>query len=110
MRTENVPAVRVGLTIAIGFAALALLIMFWRWGGTVADSIAYFDTARYLRGEVPASALQSPVPYRLLVPAIASALPGELRNSFAALNWFAVTLARSDYRSTTDTATESVAD
>lgn len=93
MRTETVPAVRVGLTIALGFAALALLIMSWRWGGTVADSIAYFDTARYLRGEVPASALQSPFPYRLLVPAIASALPGELRNTFAALNWAAVTLA-----------------
>lgn len=93
MRTENVQAVRVGLIIACGFGALALFIMSWRWGGTVADSIAYFDTARYLRGEVPASALQSPFPYRLIVPALASFMPGDLRNGFAALNWLAVTMA-----------------
>jgi hypothetical protein len=77
--------------LAGGFALLALLVMVWRWGGTVADSQAYFDTARYLRGEIPAGDLVAPFPYRLLVPAIAAALPGDLRNAFAFLNWMLVT-------------------
>jgi hypothetical protein len=77
--------------IVAGFAALAFLIMWWRWGGTVEDSLAYFNTARYLRGELPASSLRAPFPYRLLVPAMASWLPGELRNAFAALNCALVT-------------------
>jgi hypothetical protein len=72
--------------IVLGFAGLAFLIMYWRWGGTVEDSLAYFNTARYLRGEIPASGLRAPFPYRLLVPAVASWLPGDLRNAFAALN------------------------
>lgn len=79
--------------LAAIFGALAYLLMAWRWGGTVEDSLAYFNTARYLRGEIPASELRAPFPYRLLVPAIASALPGELRNAFAALNWALVTTA-----------------
>ena len=77
-------------TLAAGFALLALLVMMWRWGGTVADSQAYYDTARWLRGEIPASSLVAPFPYRLLVPALASAMPGELRNAFALLNWVLV--------------------
>jgi hypothetical protein len=65
--------------------------MCWRWGGTVEDSLAYFNTARYLRGELPAEALRAPFPYRVLVPAIAACLPGDLRHAFAALNWMLVT-------------------
>ncbi|MCD2515965.1 hypothetical protein LQ564_06495 [Massilia sp. G4R7] len=73
------------------FALLALSVMIWRWGGTVADSQAYYDTARWLRGEIDASQLVAPFPYRVLVPAIAAILPGDLRNTFAALNWVLVT-------------------
>jgi hypothetical protein len=72
--------------LVIGFIALAFLLMMWRWGGTVEDSLAYFNTARYLRGDIAVSELRAPFPYRLLVPAIAAALPGDLRNAFAALN------------------------
>lgn len=72
------------------FAALALFVMIWRWGGTVEDSQAYFDTARYLRGEVPASELRAPFPYRLLAPALAAAIPGDTRQSFALLNWLCI--------------------
>lgn len=75
------------LVLFTGFAALALLVMHWRWGGTVEDSQAYFDTARYLRGELRFSELRAPFPYRILVPGIASALPFDLRNGFAGLNW-----------------------
>ncbi|QOY93343.1 hypothetical protein IM543_17520 [Massilia sp. UMI-21] len=78
--------------LAAAFALLALLVMTWRWGGTVADSQAYYDTARYLRGEIPASELVAPFPYRLLVPALAALIPGDLRNGFAMLNWVLVTL------------------
>ena len=63
------------LQLGAAFALLAFLIMVWRWGGTVADSQAYYDTARYLRGEIPASELVAPFPYRLLVPAVASVIP-----------------------------------
>lgn len=80
------------LQLAAGFALLAFLLMVWRWGGTVADSQAYYDTARYLRGEIPASSLVAPFPYRLLVPALASGIPGGLQNGFAMLNWVLVTL------------------
>lgn len=76
--------------LVITFALLSYAIMCWRWGGTVEDSQAYYDTARYLRGEIVASELRAPFPYRLLVPAIASAMPGELRNGFALLNWLLV--------------------
>ncbi|MEX5746971.1 hypothetical protein [Massilia sp. X63] len=79
--------------LAAAFALLAFLIMMWRWGGTVSDSQAYYDTARYLRGEIPASSLVAPFPYRLLVPVLASSIPGDLRNGFAMLNWVLVTLA-----------------
>lgn len=78
------------LALAGGFAVLALLVMMWRWGGTVEDSQAYYDTARYLRGEVPASALRAPFPYRLLAPAVATAIPGDTRQSFALLNWLCI--------------------
>ncbi|WP_228893605.1 hypothetical protein [Pseudoduganella aquatica] len=81
------------LASAAGFAALALAVMWWRWGGTVEDSLHYFNTARYLRGEVPASALVAPFPYRLLVPAAAAAIPGDVRSSFALLNWLLVSAA-----------------
>jgi hypothetical protein len=77
--------------LVAAFALLALLLMLWRWGGTVADSQAYFDTARYLRGEIPISELVAPFPYRILVPAIAAAMPGDLRSGFALLNWVLVT-------------------
>lgn len=79
------------LQLAAAFALLAFLVMVWRWGGTVADSQAYYDTARWLRGEIPASSLVAPFPYRLLVPVVASVIPGELRNGFAMLNWLLVT-------------------
>lgn len=75
------------LALFAGFALLALLVMSWRWGGTVEDSQAYFDTARYLRGELAFGELRAPFPYRVLVPAAASVIPGDLRNSFAGLNW-----------------------
>jgi hypothetical protein len=74
-----------------GFAVLALAIMLGRWGGAAFDSIAYADTARWLRGEVPLSALRAPFAYRLAVPALAAVLPGALHNTFAALNWVCVT-------------------
>ena len=77
--------------LIFSFALLALALMAWRWGGTVADSQAYYDTARYLRGEIDAGQLVAPFPYRVLVPAVAAILPGELRNTFAALNWLLVT-------------------
>ncbi len=79
------------LQLAAAFALLSFMIMIWRWGGTVADSQAYYDTARWLRGEIPASSLVAPFPYRLLVPALAAGLPGDLRNGFAMLNWVLVT-------------------
>lgn len=69
------------------FALLAFSLMMWRWGGTVEDSQAYFDTARYFRGELTLADLRAPFPYRTLVPAIAAALPGDLRQAFAVLNW-----------------------
>jgi hypothetical protein len=78
------------LALIGGFALLALLVMIWRWGGTVEDSLAYFNTARYLRGEIPASELRAPFPYRLLAPALAAAIPGDTRQSFALLNWLCV--------------------
>jgi hypothetical protein len=74
-----------------GFAFLSLSIMLWRWGGTVEDSLAYFDTARWVRGEIPLQELRAPFPYRLAVPALAAFLPGDLHNTFAALNWLFVT-------------------
>ena len=81
------------LPLAAGFALLSLAVMWWRWGGTVEDSLAYFNTARYLRGELPFNELRAPFPYRLLMPALAALLPGELHNSFARLNWLSVAAA-----------------
>lgn len=83
-------ATRFWLALVAGFALLALAVMWARWGGTVEDSLAYFTTAQYLRGDVPASALRAPFPYRLLMPALAALLPGELHDSFARLNWLCV--------------------
>jgi hypothetical protein len=80
-----------GPVLAFLFALLALALMIWRWGGTVEDSQAYFDTARYFRGEIGVAALRPPFPYRTLVPAIAAALPGDLRQAFATLNWLFMT-------------------
>jgi hypothetical protein len=73
------------------FALLALTLMMWRWGGTIEDSQAYFDTARYFRGEIGIDALRAPFPYRTLMPALAAALPGDVRQTFAALNWLCMT-------------------
>lgn len=81
------------LGLTVFFAAAALLVMVWRWGGTVEDSLAYFNTARYLRGEISFQQLQPPFPYRLLVPALAAALPGDLRNGFALVNWLFISAA-----------------
>lgn len=71
------------------FGALALAVMWHRWGGTIEDSLAYFNTARYLRGEIPFSELRAPFPYRVTIPALAAWWPGDLRNGFATLNWLA---------------------
>jgi hypothetical protein len=92
-RTPAVFSAKAIAMLAAAFGAIAWLLMIWRWGGTVEDSQAYFDTARYLRGEIPANELRAPFPYRLLVPAVAAALPGNLRDAFAALNWALVTTA-----------------
>jgi hypothetical protein len=73
------------------FGLLAMTLMVWRWGGTIEDSQAYFDTARWFRGEVGIDVLRAPFPYRTLVPALAAALPGDLRQVFAALNWLFMT-------------------
>jgi hypothetical protein len=77
------------LLLASTFALLALAVMWPRWGGTVEDSLAYFNTARFLRGEVPFSALRAPFPYRVAMPALAAWWPGDVRNGFATLNWLA---------------------
>lgn len=77
------------LALSLAFAALALAVMWHRWGGTVEDSLAYFNTARYLRGEIPFSELRAPFPYRVTIPALAAWWPGDLRNGFATLNWLA---------------------
>ena len=81
------------IALIAGFAALTLLVMVWRWGGTVEDSLAYFNTTRYLRGEIPFSELRAPFPYRLLVPALAALIPGDARQSFALLNWLCMSAA-----------------
>jgi hypothetical protein len=70
-----------------GFAVLALVVMLWRWGGTIEDSLAYFNTAQWLRGELAPSELRAPFPYRIAVPALAALLPGDAHNTFATLNW-----------------------
>jgi len=74
-------------------AGAALLLMQPHWGRTVEDSLAYFNTARYLRGEAAFGELRAPFPYRLLMPALAAYLPGDLRNTFAAVNWIAISVA-----------------
>lgn len=85
------PSFWLGLFIA--FALLSLAVMWAHWGRTVEDSLAYFNTARYLRGELPAAELRAPFPYRLLVPALAAAIPGDLRHTFASVNWLSISLA-----------------
>ena len=74
-----------------GFAALALLMMLGRWGALVADSDAYLDLARWLRGELPLTEVQPPFSYRLGLPALAALLPGDLPHVFGTLNWLFVT-------------------
>jgi hypothetical protein len=81
---------RQSLALLAAFSGFALAIMWWRWGGTIEDSLHYFNTARYLRGEISAELLRAPFPYRLLVPAIAAALPGDVRQDFALLNWLLI--------------------
>ena len=75
------------------FAILTFGVLLAHWGMTVEDSLAYFNTARYLRGEVLFSGLRAPFPYRVLVPALAAYLPGDLRNTFAGVNWISITVA-----------------
>jgi hypothetical protein len=75
------------------FFLTALLVMLPHWGLTVEDSLDYFNTARFLRGELPLNELRAPFPYRVLMPAIAAYLPGDLRNGFATVNWFAISIA-----------------
>ena len=70
-----------------GFAVLAMVVMLWRWGGTVEDSQAYFNTAQWLRGALDPTELRAPFPYRIAVPALAALLPGDIHNTFATLNW-----------------------
>lgn len=79
--------------LLIAFGMVALAVMAWRWGGTIEDSLHYFNTARWLRGEVPASELRAPFPYRIAVPALAAAIPGDVRSNFALLNWACMALA-----------------
>lgn len=81
----------VAMFALFGIGAFAVLLR--HWGLTVEDSLAYFNTARYLRGEVSFSELRAPFPYRLLMPALAAYLPGDLRNTFAGLNWLSITIA-----------------
>lgn len=81
------------LALMAALSTVALALMWRRWGGTVEDSLAYFNTALWLRGELPFDALQAPFPYRMLVPAVASILPGDLTNNFALLNWLLVSAA-----------------
>jgi hypothetical protein len=81
------------LLLGAAFAVLAGAVMHWRWGGTIEDSLAYFNTARYLRGEIPITALQAPFPYRLAIPALSAWLPGDVRNNFATLNWLSIVAA-----------------
>lgn len=75
------------------FAALALVVMYWRWGGTIEDSLHYFNTALFIRGEAPHNVLQAPFPYRILVPAMAAGIPGDVRQNFALLNWLFVAIS-----------------
>lgn len=74
-------------------AIFTFVVLLAHWGMTVEDSLAYFNTARYLRGEVSFSELRAPFPYRVLVPALAAYFPGDLRNTFAGINWISITVA-----------------
>lgn len=75
------------------FTCGAFFLLQPHWGLTVEDSLAYFNTARYLRGEVAFSELRAPFPYRVLMPAIAAYLPGDLRNTFAGINLISISIA-----------------
>ncbi|MEV4779648.1 hypothetical protein [Burkholderia sp. LMU1-1-1.1] len=75
------------------FASVAFVVLLPHWGLTVEDSLAYFNTARYLRGEVAFSDLRAPFPYRVLIPALAAYMPGDLRDTFAGINWMSITIA-----------------
>lgn len=81
-------------TVVLGaFACVTFILLQPHWGLTVEDSLAYFNTARYLRGEIGLSELRAPFPYRVLMPAIAAYLPGDLRNTFASINWISISAA-----------------
>lgn len=73
-----------------GFSLLTFVLMAWRLGGAVADSQAYLDTARWLRGELALAQLRAPFSYRLAVPALAALLPGRVDHVFGLLNWLFV--------------------
>ena len=74
-----------------GYALLALVMMMGRWGVALPESAAYLELARWLRGAMPLAEVSSPFAWRLGLPALASALPGELHHVFATLNWIFVT-------------------
>jgi len=90
--SKNAPAFpAVGLAAYLPLlVAAALGLMWWRWGGTVEDSQAYFDTARYLRGELGVAQLTPPFPYRIAVPALVAWLPFDLRATFATVNFLSI--------------------
>ncbi|WP_348692730.1 hypothetical protein [Duganella fentianensis] len=71
----------------------AFLVLQPHWGLTVEDSLAYFNTSRFLRGEIQFSELRAPFPYRLLIPAVAAYIPGDLRNVFASVNWVSISIS-----------------
>lgn len=73
-----------------GFALVTFVLMAWRLGSAAFDSHAYLDTARWLRGDLPQSALEAPFSYRLAVPALAALLPGQVSHVFGVLNWLFV--------------------
>lgn len=81
------------LLVSAGFAALALVLMVWRWGSTDGTAQGYFDTGLWLRNEIPLADLQAPFAYRLAIPALAAFIPGELHHVFALLNWVFVSIA-----------------
>lgn len=75
-----------------GFALLTLCMMLGRWGAMTADSQAWLDTARWLRGGLAPASLQPPFSWGLGLPALAALMPGELNHAFGTLNWLFVTV------------------
>lgn len=87
------PKIRAWIALSLLYFAIAFLVLQPHWGLTVEDSLAYFNTSRFLRGEIQFSELRAPFPYRLLIPAIAAYIPGDLRNVFASINWVSISLS-----------------